>query len=52
MCRIIDDMIYLVRKGGKIGLIGDYFGYCNEFPIGPLMEKHIRLLGGQVFVQK
>jgi threonine dehydrogenase-like Zn-dependent dehydrogenase len=49
---IINEMVVLCRKNGRIALIGDYFGYGNQFPIGALMEKGIRMRGSQVFVQK
>jgi len=49
---IIDQMSLVVRKWGRIALIGDYFGYGNHFPIGRVMEKSINMLGGQALVQK
>lgn len=49
---IIDQMVTVCRKAGKIGLIGDYFGYGNHFPIGGFMEKGLTMRGGQVFVHK
>jgi threonine dehydrogenase-like Zn-dependent dehydrogenase len=49
---IINEMVIACRKSGKIGLIGDYFGYGNHFPIGAMMEKGINMRGSQVFVQK
>jgi threonine dehydrogenase-like Zn-dependent dehydrogenase len=48
----IREAVIAVKKGGRIALIGDYFGDSNNFPIGALMEKNIKLKGGQVFVQK
>lgn len=49
---IVDEMVKIVRKCGRIALIGDYFGYGNMFPIGHFMEKGLTLRGGQVFVHK
>jgi len=49
---IVNEMIHTCKKGGVCVLIGDYFGFANNFPIGPCMEKSIRIHGGQVFVQK
>lgn len=49
---ILTEMITAVRKGGTVSVIGDYFGLCNDFPIGALMEKNVHFIGGQVFVQK
>jgi threonine dehydrogenase-like Zn-dependent dehydrogenase len=49
---ILDEIVRSVRKGGSIGIVGDYFGYGNHFPIGPFMEKGQTMRGSQVFVQK
>jgi len=49
---IINEMVIVCKKAGRIALIGDYFAYGNHFPIGPFMEKSITMRGGQVFVQK
>jgi threonine dehydrogenase-like Zn-dependent dehydrogenase len=49
---IITEMVKVCQKAGIISMIGDYFGYANDFPIGALMEKGITLRGGQVYVQK
>jgi threonine dehydrogenase-like Zn-dependent dehydrogenase len=40
-----NEMIFLARKFGRIGLIGVYAGYTNHFAIGSLMEKGIRFIG-------
>jgi threonine dehydrogenase-like Zn-dependent dehydrogenase len=42
----------MVRKNGKIGLIGDYVGYTNHFNIGAFMEKHLSMAGGQLWPHK
>lgn len=48
-----NEMIYLVRKFGRIGLTAVYSGYTNHFNIGALMEKGVRLIGnGQAPVHK
>lgn len=49
---IISEMIYVVRKAGRIALIGDYFAVGNGFPIGAFMEKGLTMRGGQLFCQK
>lgn len=49
---ILTEMILSCRKGGTLSLIGDYYMYGNSFPVGPMMEKGVRVHGSQVFVQK
>ncbi|KAL6048404.1 Glutathione-dependent formaldehyde dehydrogenase [Balamuthia mandrillaris] len=49
---VLREAILCCKKGGKIALIGDYYSYTNQFPIGPMMEKGLTMRGGQVFVQK
>jgi threonine dehydrogenase-like Zn-dependent dehydrogenase len=49
---IITECITLVRKGGNVAIIGDYYGLTNHFPIGALFEKGITLRAGIVPVQK
>ena len=36
---ILNEIIYATRKGGYIGVIGVYAGYCNHYNIGAFMEK-------------
>lgn len=55
VCETPNEMIFLVRKMGRIGLIGVYAGYTNHFAIGALMEKGVRFIGngqapGKLFV--
>jgi threonine dehydrogenase-like Zn-dependent dehydrogenase len=50
--QILTECIMLVRKGGKIGIVGDYYSHSNAFPIGAFMEKGLTMAGGQVHVQK
>lgn len=40
-----NEMIFLVKKFGRVGLIGVYSGYTNHFNIGALMEKGVRFIG-------
>ncbi|WWC98320.1 hypothetical protein V866_005211 [Kwoniella sp. B9012] len=40
-----NEMIWLVKKFGRVGLIGVYAGYTNHFNIGALMEKGVRFIG-------
>jgi threonine dehydrogenase-like Zn-dependent dehydrogenase len=49
---IVNAAIEMVRKNGKIALIGDYIGYCNHFNIGAFMEKHLTMRGGQLWPHK
>lgn len=49
---IINELIYSVRKGGRIGVVGDYIGYSNHFNFGAFMEKGLTMAGGQVYIQK
>jgi len=49
---VLTEAILACRKGGIVSIIGDYFAYANQFPIGPMMEKSLTVRGGQVFVQK
>jgi len=49
---IINEAAKCVKKGGRLVVIGDYFGVANGFPIGAIMEKGITLHGSQLFTQK
>ncbi|KAG0623445.1 hypothetical protein M758_3G175400 [Ceratodon purpureus] len=49
---IVNELIYSVRKGGRIGIVGDYVGYSNHFNLGAFMEKGLTMAGGQVYIQK
>jgi len=49
----VNEMIKAVKKGGSVGIIAAYAYITNQFFIGPLMEKGIRLIGnGQAPVAK
>jgi threonine dehydrogenase-like Zn-dependent dehydrogenase len=48
---ILNEIIYATRKGGFIGVIGVYAGYCNHFNIGAFMEKGLHMGAGQTPVQ-
>jgi len=41
-----------VRKGGRVVQIADYFGTTNQFPTGAIQLKALKMLGGQVHVQR
>lgn len=49
---ILTEMITCTRKAGTISIIGVYNFTVNHFPIGPMMEKHLTITGGQSFTQK
>jgi len=49
---ILSECIYTTRKFGRVSIIGVYSGYCNHFPIGPLMEKGLVMTGSQSPTQK
>ena len=46
---ILNAAIQMVRKNGRIALIGDYVGYVNHFNVGGFMEKHLTMSGGQLW---
>jgi len=48
---IVNTAIKMVRKNGRITLIGDYVGFTNHFNIGAMMEKHLTINGGQLWPQ-
>jgi hypothetical protein len=41
-----------VRPFGKLGVIADYIGFANQFPIGHIAMKHLTLSSGQSPTQK
>jgi threonine dehydrogenase-like Zn-dependent dehydrogenase len=45
---VISEMFTVVRKYGRVGIVGDYVGYANHFPIGQMMEKALTIRGGQL----
>ena len=49
---IVNSAIKMVRKNGRVTLIGDYIGYTNHFNIGAMMEKHLTMNGGQLWPHK
>jgi len=49
---ILAEMIHVVKKNGIVSIIGVYSGYTNHFPIGAMMEKGLRVEGGQSPTQK
>jgi threonine dehydrogenase-like Zn-dependent dehydrogenase len=48
----INEMIQCVRKGGRLGVVGVYGGFCNGFLLGAFMEKGMSMAAGQTPVQK
>jgi len=49
----VNECIKSVRKMGRVGVIAAYSLMCNQFLIGPLMEKGVRFIGnGQAPVHK
>jgi len=50
--QILNEAILACKKGGNISIVGDYFAYANQFPIGPMMEKGLTVRGGQTPVQR
>jgi threonine dehydrogenase-like Zn-dependent dehydrogenase len=50
--QILNEAITCTRKGGRIGIIGDYYAYTNHFHIGAFMEKSLQMRGGQAWVQR
>ena len=48
---VLNEMIFLCKKGGRISIVADYYGYTNQFNIGAFMEKSLSMAGGQAFVQ-
>jgi len=49
---ILNELIYTVRKAGRIGIVGVYAGYANHFNVGAMMEKGLTIAAGQTPVQK
>lgn len=49
---MLNEMIYAVRKCGRIGVVGVYAGFVNHFAIGAFMEKGLTMAAGQTPVQK
>jgi len=42
---VLTQCITCLRKGGTLSIIGDYYMFSNQFPIGALMEKGIVVRG-------
>lgn len=49
---VLNECITLVRKGGIVSVVGDYYQLANHFPIGAFMEKGLTMRGGQTWVQR
>lgn len=49
----LNECIAVCRKGGRVSIIADYYGFAHGLNIGGVMEKGPTLKGaGQCFVQK
>ncbi|RYH09684.1 glutathione-dependent formaldehyde dehydrogenase [archaeon] len=49
---ILEECFKVCRPFGHVSIIGDYVGYANQFPIGMIMMKHLRLESGPCPMQK
>jgi len=49
---VLTECALAVRKCGRIGVIADYIGFANRFPIGHIAMKHLTLSSGQSPTQK
>jgi threonine dehydrogenase-like Zn-dependent dehydrogenase len=49
---MLNEIIYCVRKGGRIGVVGVYAAKTNNYNIGAFMEKAMTMRAGQTPVQR
>ncbi|MCO5580249.1 hypothetical protein L7F22_034115 [Adiantum nelumboides] len=49
---VLNDVVYNVRKGGRVSVIGAYGGFTNHFNVGAFMEKSLTMRGGQTPCQR
>ena len=49
---ILTECFKIARPYGIVSIIGDYVGLANQFPIGMIMMKHLKVLSGQCPCQK
>ena len=49
---ILEECFKVCRPYGSVSIIGDYVGYANQFPVGLLTTKHLKVESGQCPVQK
>lgn len=49
---VLNEIIYAVRKAGRIGIVGAYAGFANHFNLGAFMEKGMSMAAGQTPVQR
>jgi threonine dehydrogenase-like Zn-dependent dehydrogenase len=49
---MLNEMIYAVRKGGRLSVVGVYAGKTNGLAIGAFMEKGMSMAAGQTPCQK
>lgn len=49
--RVLQQAMQAVRRGGALSIIGVYDGKFDNFPVGQIFEKGLRVRGGQAPVQ-
>jgi len=49
---VLTEAMTVVRKFGRVSVIGDYVGMANHFPVGHIMLKHLTVRAGQTPCQK
>lgn len=49
---ILTECFKVARPYGVVSIIGDYVGMANQFPVGMIMMKHLKVLSGQCPCQK
>lgn len=46
--KVVTDAIHATRRGGRISILGVYSTTYDNFPLGPWMDKGLRIWAGQV----
>jgi len=49
---VLNECIQVVRKGGTVSVVGDYYNTCNGLAIGAFMEKGLGMRAGQTPCQR
>lgn len=49
---VLRQVLFVVRKGGRVSVPGVYGGFVDKFPIGAFMQKGVTMRTGQTHVQK
>jgi threonine dehydrogenase-like Zn-dependent dehydrogenase len=49
---VLQEAILACRKGGRLSLVGDYFGSIDNLPIGAAFNKGLTVKMGHASVQK